>query len=90
MKKIVFLYMLLLTTGYSKDLYELGLEAYNKGDYNKSVELYTKACNEKSAIGCLSLGFSYEIGRGIKQDYYRAAMLYKKAGDDGVFKVAII
>ena len=83
MKKIVFLSILLLTIGFSQDLFELGLEAYNKGDYSKAAELSEKACTNGKAIACFGTGLLYEIGQGVEQDYHKAAELYKKACDGG-------
>ena len=38
MKKIVLLSVILLTTSFSKDLFELGLEAYDKGKFDKAAK----------------------------------------------------
>ena len=62
MKKLIFLSILLLTIGFSQDLFELGLEAYDKGDYTKSAELYEKACNSGNVVSCFNLGVMYENG----------------------------
>ena len=79
MKKAVLLYTILLTIGFSKDLVELGLEAYSKGDYNKAVEIFTKTCNDGNNGNCYNLGLLYINGQGVKQDYNKAAKLYEKA-----------
>ena len=46
MKRILVLLVVLFSIGFSKDLIELGIEAYEKGDYQKAVELFkkTQAC----------------------------------------------
>ena len=77
MKKIVLLSVILLTTGLSKDLFELGLEAYNKGEFDKAAKQWQKACDDNVALACHNLGFLYEDGEGVKQDYHKAAELYK-------------
>ena len=83
MKKAVLLYTILLTIGFSKDLVELGLEAYSKGDYNKAVEIFTKTCNDGNNGNCYNLGLLYINGQGVKQDYNKAAKLYEKACNNG-------
>lgn len=83
MKKIILLSMILLTTGFSKDLFELGLEAYNKSEFDKAVQQWQKACDDNVARACHNLGILYEDAEGVKQDYHKAAELYKRSCDGG-------
>ena len=83
MKKIVLLSMILLTTGFSKDLFELGFEAYNKGEFDKAAKQWQKACDDNVARACHNLGILYEDAEGVKQDYHKAAELYKRSCDGG-------
>ena len=50
MKRILVLLVVLFSIvlffiGFSKDLTELGNEAYDKGDYQKVAQLYKKVCD---------------------------------------------
>ena len=83
MKRLLVLLVVLFSIGFSKDLIESGIEAYEKGDYQKAVELFKKACDSGEAKGCNNLGVLYEDGQGVKQDYQKAAQLYQKACDSG-------
>ena len=83
MKRILVLLVVLFSIGFSKDLTELGNEAYDKGDYQKAAELYQKACDSGETMGCFTLGFLYLNGQGVKQDYQKATELYQKACDGG-------
>ena len=83
MKRILVLLVVLFSIGFSKDLTELGSEAYDKGDYQKATKLWQKACDSGEAVGCSNLGFLYENGQGVKQNYQKAAQLYQKACDGG-------
>ena len=83
MKRILVLLVVLFSIGFSKDLIELGKEAYEKGDHQKAAELYQKACDSGEARGCFTLGFLYTEGQGVNQDYQKAAQLYQKACDSG-------
>ena len=83
MKKIVLLSMILLTTGFCEDLFELGLEAYNKSEFDKAAKQWQKACDDNVARACHNLGFLYEDAQGVKQDYSKSAELYEKACNNG-------
>ena len=52
-------------------------------DYKKASELFLKACDMGSPIGCYTLGVLYTNGRGVKQDCKKAIKLYSKACDMG-------
>ena len=83
MKRILVLLVVLFSIGFSKDLTELGNEACDKGDYQKAVQLLQKACDSGEALGCLSLGYLYQNGQGVRQDCQKVAQLYQKACDSG-------
>ena len=83
MKRILVLLVVLFSIGFSKDLTELGKEAYDKSDYQKAAQLYQKACDEGNALGCYNLGVLYHNGKGVNQDYQKAAQFYQKACDGG-------
>ena len=72
MKKIVLLSMILLTTSFCEDLFELGLEAYDKGEFDKAAKQWQKACDDNVARACHNLGVLYALGKGVKQDYTSA------------------
>lgn len=53
-----------------------------KKDFNKSLELWHKACAGNAAAnarGCHLLAVSYDLGEGVAKDPARARMLYGKA-----------
>ena len=83
MKRILVLLVVLFSIGFSEDLIESGNEAYDKGDYQKAAQLYQKACDSGEAVGCFGLGFLYQSGQGVKQNFSTAKQYYGKACDLG-------
>ena len=49
----------------------------------EDIEALQKACDDGNAISCGSLGFLYDNGQGVRQDYKKASELYSKACDMG-------
>ena len=78
MKKAVLLSVILLTISFSKDIVELGIEAYDQGNYYKAAEIFSTACDDGNAECCNMLGALYSDGLGVKVDYHKAAWLHKK------------
>ena len=62
----------------------LGFAYYNLNDYFNAKKYYEIGCNKvgnMQAESCYNLGVMYVEGQGVRQDYYRARELYKKACD---------
>jgi len=57
--------------------------AYESGDYNKAIELFTKACDGGEVKGCYFLGLSYKEGDHVAQNDTKAIELFTKACDGG-------
>ena len=68
----------------AKDLFNQGVNAYNKGNYAQAAKLFEQACNGGFARGCYNLGVLYDDGRGVKQNYAQAAKLYEQACNGSV------
>ena len=64
--------------------YSLRLAYFNLNDYFNAKEYYEIGCNKVSDMqsqSCFNLGLMYVEGQGVRQDYHKAAELYKKACD---------
>jgi tetratricopeptide (TPR) repeat protein len=55
----------------------------NSKRYEEALPLLKRACDGGNASGCNNLGFLYDFGRGVKQDYGKAFTFYTKACDGG-------
>ncbi|CUU79728.1 sel1 repeat family protein [Campylobacter hyointestinalis subsp. hyointestinalis] len=83
MRKIIFGLITLAIAAMAGDV-EDGLKAYENRDYFKAKKYFQKACEGENAGGCVSLGFLYELGQGVKQNKLKAKELYGRACDMGV------
>ena len=64
-------------------LVDRGNEALNAGDYATALELYTRAADAGNARGINNLGWLYQNGLGVEQDYEKAADWFHKAVELG-------
>lgn len=67
----------------TKDLFDKGNNAYQKGDYTQAAKFMKKICNRGDTSGCYNLGVLYRDGKGVKQSYIQAAKLFEKACNNG-------
>jgi hypothetical protein len=66
-----------------KDLYNKGDEFYNKKLYPEAVECYRKAAEQGYAAAQNELGWMYQNGYGVTEDYGEAVKWYRKAAEQG-------
>jgi TPR repeat protein len=52
-------------------------------DYREALAWYRKAAAQDHAGAGTSIGYAYDVGRGVPQDPAQAANWYRKAADDG-------
>ena len=60
-----------------------GIRAYSRGDYVRAVHELTPAASRGNARAQAELGFMYENGFGVPQNYAAAADLYQSAAAQG-------
>lgn len=58
-------------------------ESFNKGKFDEAFEIWQDICAKKDAQSCTNLGFMYDGGLGVKQDYNKALDFYSQACDNG-------
>jgi TPR repeat protein len=74
------------TTGQSKDaetLYEKGLFARKRGDFDEAFSCFSKAAEQGNASSQFALGSLYFQGKGVAADRAKSAEWYRKAADQG-------
>lgn len=62
-----------------EELFEMGLSAYQNGDYSTAVEYYQKAASQGHGKANLALGVMYEEGIGVERSNRRAFEYYYEA-----------
>jgi hypothetical protein len=55
----------------------------------RATTVFQKACDLNYDRGCFNLGLSYEEGKGVKQDDFKAVKFYQKACDLNSAKIQI-
>jgi len=67
----------------SAGLLEYGIAAYAKGQYATAIRLWRRLAGHGSADAAYNLGWMYETGKGVPQDYREAAAWYRMAATQG-------
>ena len=67
-----------------EDMFQNGLEHYDKKNYTEAVKWYRKAAEQGHAGAQNNLGVCYENGYGVTKDYYEAVKWYRKAAEQGL------
>jgi TPR repeat protein len=60
-----------------------GVAAYNRQDYVAASRIFIALAQRGVAVAQAYLGFMFETGRGVPQNYTEAAMWYRRAADQG-------
>ena len=66
-----------------EEMFQNGLEHYDKKNYTEAVKWYRKAAEQGFANAQYNLGYCYAHGEGVTQDYYEAVKWYRKAAAQG-------
>jgi TPR repeat protein len=67
----------------AESLFKLSMAAYKAGNNARAFEGLCKAAEMGHAVAQCNLGIWYVRGKGIQQDYAKAAEWYRKAADQG-------
>lgn len=79
-----FVYSLMLCSALFATNYEDGMNAYKNKNYEKAMELFSKAAKEDKDVKSIrNIGIMYASGMGVKQDFVKAVELLKKASNEG-------
>jgi hypothetical protein len=60
-----------------------GTAAYSRGDYVRASSIFISLAERGDAAAQAFLGFLFETGRGVPQNYSEAAMWYRRSAEQG-------
>jgi hypothetical protein len=60
-----------------------GTAAYSRGDYVRASSIFIPLAERGDAAAQAFLGFLFETGRGVPQNYSEAAMWYRRSAEQG-------
>jgi len=77
--------ILLLSTGDFAQAQSLrqGISAFNRQDYMRASQVFIPLAERGEASAQTYLGFMFETGRGVPQNYTEAAMWYRRDAEQG-------
>jgi len=67
-------------------LFDLGIEYYQKEDYEAALLWFKLAAEQGFANAQYNLGVMYDQGQGVAQDYKEAVRWYRQAAEQGLAK----
>jgi uncharacterized protein len=75
--------LLLGSSGAPAATLKQGVAAFNRQDYMGAAQILTPYAERGQPSAQAYLGFMYETGRGVPQNYTEAAMWYRRAAEQG-------
>ena len=80
---VVFTLALTLALPVAAQDFEKGEEAYKRGDFAATLREWRPLAEQGDAVAQVGLGFMYDKGYGVAQDYAEAAKWYRRAAEQG-------
>ena len=54
-----------------------GIDYYINGDYENAIVIFDNAAKRGNAYALFYLGYMYEVGSGVEEDYVKAVRYYR-------------
>ena len=81
--RIVVLALLLVAHGLTLGGIDEGIAAYYRGNYGAALREWRPLAEQDNASAQLNLGYMYDNGYGVTQDYKEAMKWYRRAAEQG-------
>ena len=83
---LVLAFLMTLSSPVAAQDFQKGHVAYEAGDYATAIKQWMPLAEAGDALAQNSLGFMYQIGRGVPQDYQEALKWYRLAAEQDYAK----
>ena len=83
-KQLTFLLLFSGSSGVFGDDYQDGWDAYERQDYKTAYKLWLPLAEQGDADAQSNLGWMYENGQGVPQDYVLAHMWFSLSSSQGI------
>jgi hypothetical protein len=82
---VIFLYgfVLMLPLQASAMTVRQGAAAFSRGDFTRASSIFIPLAERGDSVAQAYLGFMFETGRGVPQNYSEAAMWYRRSAEQG-------
>ena len=84
-KKTILGLVLVVSLGFGAN-FEDAKKAYNQGDYKTALSILEDLANKGDVEAQTYLGYMYNYGNGVQQDYKKAFELFEKASNQEMHK----
>ncbi|QKF63987.1 tetratricopeptide repeat protein [Campylobacter corcagiensis] len=68
--------------GNIKACHNIGVEHYEKGEFEKALEFFKKGCDGRASKSCFAISEMYHSGNGVKRSMHEAIIYVEKACDE--------
>ena len=69
--------------------FQKGMVAFNAGDYVTALQEWTPLAEAGYDVAQYNLGFMYEYGQGVLQDYAEAVKWYRLSAEMGISRMLV-
>jgi TPR repeat protein len=83
MRKLIFLFCVLLWSGLATAGYDEAMTEYNKGNFKAAVKEFKQLAAQGDAEAQTMIGLMYSNGQGLPKDYKQAKLWYEKSAAQG-------
>ena len=82
-KAVLIVALLMISAGAYAQSFRQGVSAFNRQDYQQASQIFIPLAEQGQPAAQAYLGFLFQTGRGVPQNFTEAAMWYRRAAEQG-------
>jgi len=82
-KAVLIVAALMISAGAHAQSFRQGVSAFNRQDYQQASQIFIPLAEQGQPAAQAYLGFLFQTGRGVPQNFTEAAMWYRRAAEQG-------